>query len=69
VLPQAYRRWPLLAGVAAGLWVLVIVYLGRMLLNLVQGDGKTASYSLLWSVVCLGLWRLLHNWARKQPVE
>ena len=47
LLPGAYRRWPLLAGVAAGLWVLVVFYLGRMLVTLWQGHGKAAAFSLL----------------------
>ena len=64
LLPGAYRRWPLLAGVAAGLWVLVVFYLGRMLVTLWQGHGKAAAFSLLWSLVCLVLWSLLHQWAR-----
>ncbi|MBN2290463.1 MAG: hypothetical protein JXQ83_14105 [Candidatus Glassbacteria bacterium] len=67
VLPAAYRRWPLLAGVAAGLWVLVLFYLGRMLVTLWQGHGKAAAFSLLWSLVCLALWSLLHRWARNRP--
>lgn len=65
-MPEAYRKWPLLAGVAAGLWVLVVFYLGRMLITLWQGHGKAAVFSLLWSMVCLALWSLLHKWARAQ---
>ncbi|MBW7996373.1 MAG: hypothetical protein FVQ81_07380 [Candidatus Glassbacteria bacterium] len=64
-LPGAYRRWPLLAGVAAGLWVCVIAYLGRLVLSLIHGHGETALFSLLWSALCFVLWGLLHNWARK----
>lgn len=63
-LPGAYRQWPLLAGVAAGLWVMVFAYLGRMVLSLIQGNVRTALYSLLWSAVCFVLGNLLHNWAR-----
>lgn len=66
LLPQAYQRWPALAGVAAGLWLLVLMYLGRMLYYLVQGERKVAGFSLLWCVICYLLWRLLNNWARKR---
>ncbi|HUU28554.1 MAG TPA: hypothetical protein VM123_12155 [archaeon] len=64
LLPEAYRRWPLLSGVAAGLWFLVLLYLVRMILKLFQGDRTTAFFSLLWSMVCLVLWTLLHYWAK-----
>jgi len=64
LLPEAYRRWPLLAGVAAGLWVLVLFYLVRMLISLFQGYGKAAAFSLLWGLVCLALWSTLHWWAQ-----
>lgn len=65
-LPAAYRRWPLLAGVAAGLWFMVLLYLVRMALSLFRGDSQTAAFSLLWSAVSFVLWSLLHNWARKR---
>lgn len=66
-LPRAYKRWPILAGVAAGLWVMVLAYLVRLVYSLVTGNPDTAAFSLLWSVVCLVLWTLLHNWAKKHP--
>ena len=62
-LPGAYKRWPLLAGVAAGLWVMVLAYLIRMALGIVSGHSGTAAFSLLWSAVCFVLWSLLHRWA------
>lgn len=65
-LPGAYKRWPLLAGVAAGLWVMVLAYLVRMVLGIVSGHGGTAAFSLLWSAVCFVLWSLLHRWARSK---
>lgn len=65
-LPGAYKRWPLLAGIAAGLWILVLSYLVRMILSLVSGESATAVYSLLWSAVCYFLLNLLHRWARKR---
>ena len=68
-LPEAYRRWPLLAGVAAGLWFMVLVYIVRLVLNLIRGDSQTAAFSFLWSVVCLILWTLLHNWARRRQAR
>ena len=64
-LPAAYRRWPWLAGVAVGLWFMVLVYLARVVLSLVRGDSQTAAFSLLWSALCFVFWTLLHNWARK----
>ena len=64
-LPGAYRRWPLLAGVSAGLWVMVLAYLVRMMLSILSGQSGTALFSLLWSAVCFLLWSLLHRWARK----
>ncbi|OGG00327.1 MAG: hypothetical protein A3F83_08100 [Candidatus Glassbacteria bacterium RIFCSPLOWO2_12_FULL_58_11] len=69
LLPKAYRRWPLLSGISAGLWLLVLVYLVRMILSLIRGDQSTAFYSLLWSLVCLILWTLLFQWARHKPVD
>jgi hypothetical protein len=69
LLPAAYRRWPLLAGVSAGLWVLVLVYLARMILNLVRGNGTIALFSFLWSLVCFFLWSMLYNWAIKKTVD
>ena len=69
LLPKAYRRWPLLAGVSAGLWLLVMAYLVRMILSLLRGDQSTAFYSLLWSLVCLILWNLLSQWARHKPFD
>ena len=69
LLPEAYRRWPLLAGVAAGLWILVLYYLGRMLVTLFQGHGKAAAFSLLWCIVCLALWSMLHQWARTRRTD
>ena len=69
LLPETYRRWPLLAGVAAGLWVLVIFYLGRMLITLMRGYPKAAAFSLLWSIVCLALWSILHQWARTRRTD
>jgi len=69
LLPAAYRRWPLLAGVSAGLWVLVVAYLVRMIFNIVRGNGTIAFFSFLWSVVCLFLWSLLHNWAIKKTAD
>ena len=69
LLPAAYRRWPLLAGVSAGLWVLVLVYLVRMILNIVQGNSTIAFFSFLWSVVCLFLWGVLHGWAVKKTAD
>ena len=66
-LPGAYKRWPLLAGVAAGLWVMVLAYLVRMIFSMLRGDSYTAWFSLLWSIVCFALWNLLHRWARKYP--
>ncbi len=65
-LPGAYKRWPLLAGVAAGLWVMVLAYLVRMVLSMVSGQSDTALFSLLWSAVCFVLWNLLHRWARNK---
>ena len=69
LLPAAYRRWPLLAGVSAGLWFLVLVYLVRMVLNLIQGNGTIALLSLVWSMVCLLLWSLMHGWAMKKTAD
>lgn len=69
LLPAAYRRWPLLAGVSAGLWVLVLVYLARMILNLVWGNGTIAFFSFLWSLVCFFLWSMLHGWAIRKTVD
>ena len=68
-LTRTYRRWPALAGVAAGLWVLVIMYFGRMLVYLIRGDHRVAGLSLVWSIVCLLLWRLLHAWAMHRPAD
>jgi len=69
LLPAAYRRWPLLAGVSAGLWVLVLIYLARMILNLVRGNGTIALFSFLWSLVCFFLWSMLYSWAIKKTVD
>ncbi len=69
LLPAAYRRWPLLAGVSAGLWVLVLIYLARMILNLVRGNGTIALFSFFWSLVCLFLWGLLHGWATRKTAD
>jgi len=69
LLPAAYRRWPLLAGVSAGFWVLVLAYLIRMIFNIVQGNGTIALFSFLWSMVCFLLWGLLHNWAIKKTAD
>ncbi|MEA2063973.1 MAG: hypothetical protein U9P14_09775 [Gemmatimonadota bacterium] len=66
LLPPAYRRWPVLGGVAAGLWLLVLFYIVRMLVFLWQGNGKTAVFSLAWSILCLLLWTLLHRWAQRR---
>ncbi len=68
-LPGAYKRWPLLAGVAAGLWVMVLAYLVRMVLSLISGETVTALFSLLWSSVCFILWNLLYRWARKHQAN
>jgi len=68
-LPGAYKKWPPLAGVAAGLWVMVLAYLVRMVFSTLRGDSYTAIFSLLWSVVCLVLFTLLHRWARRQRTE
>jgi len=65
-LPGAYRRWPWLAGVAAGLWILVVYYLLRLVYSFIQGNRRTALFSLLWSAICFILWNTLHNWARRQ---
>lgn len=66
LLPVKYRRYPLLAGVAAGLWVLVFFYLARMIINLIQGDRQVAAFSILWSGVCFILWTILHKWAQQR---
>jgi hypothetical protein len=68
-LPGAFKRWPLLAGVAAGLWVMVLAYLIRMILSLISGEVTTALFSLLWSVVCFFLWSLLYRWARRHQAD
>ncbi len=62
-LPPGYRRHPILAGVAAGFWVLVFYYLGRMVVSLFQGDNRVALFSLLWCVISFILWIVMHFWA------
>jgi hypothetical protein len=68
-LPGAYRRWPVLAGVAAGFWILFLIYLGRSAYCYFRHDHYLAGLSLVWSIICLGLGQILHAWARNSPVD
>lgn len=68
-LPGAYRRWPVLAGVAAGFWILFIIYLGRSAYYFFRHDSYLAGLSLVWSILCLGLGQILHAWARNRPAD
>jgi len=68
-LPRGFHRWPVLAGVSAGLWLLVLFYLGRAVFYFFQEDHRLAWFSVMWSIICLGLGQILYIWAKNTPDE